>query len=84
MGQHQLNYLLLKHLRNINRTSKKINYTTTFKSILRNDDGRGGLSTSALYQLLVINSIKGNHKNLIKWPMDWLEMNVSDLTRTIA
>jgi hypothetical protein len=84
MGQQQLNYLLLKHLRNINRTSKKINYTTTFKSILRNDDGRGGLSTSALYQLLVTNSIKGNHKNLIKWPMDWLEMNVSDLTRSIA
>ena len=84
MGQQQLNFLLIKHLRNINRTTNKINHSTTFKSILRNDDGRGGLSTSALFQLLVSNSIKGKHKNLIKWPMNWLEMNISDLTRCLA
>lgn len=84
MGKQQLNFLLLKHLRNINRTTQNIHFKTTFNTILRNDDGRGGLSTSALYQLLVTNAIKGKHKNLINWPLNWLDMTIADLTRCLA
>jgi hypothetical protein len=83
MGQKQLNNLLLRHLKNINRTTKKITGSTIYKTILRNDDGAGGLSTSALYQLLVANSIKGIRNNIAYWPLNWLELSVSDLTKHI-
>ncbi len=83
MGQSQLNYLLLRHLKNINRTPKKITKSTIYKTILRNDDGAGGLSTSALYQLLVSNSIKGFQSKISHWPLNWLELSVSDLTKQI-
>lgn len=83
MGFEQLYNLLIRHLQNLNKVQEVVNHNTVYCNVLPTNDGMGGMSSSALYELLVKNALKSQNSQLKTWPNDWLNLSVWDLAESI-
>lgn len=84
MGFEQLYNLLVQHLQNLSRNKEVVTDNTIYSNVLPTNDGMGGLSSSALYELLVKNALKSQNVKLKDWPNDWLNLSVRDLAELMA
>ncbi|NQT77871.1 MAG: hypothetical protein HQ565_09170 [Bacteroidetes bacterium] len=83
MTKDQLKEIMKFQLSNFNDEGVPINNQTVHNAVLSEDDGFGHVNSVQLYKdVIKFVLVKQGHK-LKKWPSNWLEMDVDELSSAI-
>ena len=83
MDREQLAKIMVFQLRSFNRTENEVTTDTVHSSILSKDDGLGGITSATLYKSFVRYSIKHAGLEDKKWPENWFDLTITQLSEKL-
>lgn len=83
LSNSQLRQIMRYHLDHFNSTANEVTDDTVHKDIL-GTEGFGSANPARLYHGFISFSLKSAGNPLKKWPHNWLQMTVGDLSGVLA